>query len=194
MEKKIFKVIIVLVITCMILPILSEIFKSQKNHIFLNDKIFTFIINPTSRRIKAITQLIYNTQNQKLLENKDFLRFLENICVTDCHTYPYFLQYETIMDKTLFLPLDHEKFTAKQILQQYFTAHCQELSDKEFVKQELYANKADYTKKAIYNKVSANLKPLFFEAVFQKDFDLYQKTLHSVETDLSRHIVSKYDK
>ena len=166
----------------------------QQFEIVPKDKIFTFIIDPTLRRIKAVTQLIYNTQTQDFLKQENFLRFIENICITDCHTYPYFLQYKHIMDKTVFLPLDHKTLTPETLLKEYFAVHCPEFAENNLVVNELYGNKADINKKAIYQKISENLKPFFFETVLQEDFDLYKTTVNSTTKDLSQHLVSKYDK
>lgn len=169
----------------------EKIYQDQINE---NDKIFTFIINPTHRRVKAITQLMYNTQTQALLQNKNFLRFIENITIGDAHNYPYFLQYEPFIDRTVFMPLDHANITAEQMLSKYFEIHCPELADKQFTNKDLYANKADKTKNDIYKLVSDNLKPFFFETVLQQDFDLYKQTIESVDRDLSQHLSAKYDK
>ena len=165
-----------------------------QHEILETDKIFTFIIDPKKRRVKAIAQLIYNTQNQKLLEDKNFLRFIGDICITDCHTYPYFLQYLPIEHRTVFLPLDHDTLPAEKLLRSYFQVHCPELASKSLVNDNLYANKADKTKQAIYQKISENLKSYFFEKVFQQDFALYQNTMDGVDHDLAQHLTSKYDK
>jgi hypothetical protein len=168
--------------------------KIQQYEILSSDKIFTFIIDPTQRRIKSITQLIYNTQTQEFLKQKNFLKFIENICISDCHTYPYFLQYRHIADNTVFLPLDHKTLTPEILLKQYFAVHCPELAEKNFVVTDLYSNKADADKKAIYQKIGENLKPFFFDTVFQEDFELYKTTINSTTKDLSQHLISKYDK
>jgi hypothetical protein len=162
------------------------------NDVTKDDKMFTTIMDPYTRRTKGITQALFDVGYQKKLLVKDFVKIIKNATVLDKHTVPYTLQYKKYMNKMIFLPIDMKNISLIDLLKKFFAIHCPELNEKPFP-DTIEKNQASSTEKRLYkfiqNKASNNE---MIELVFADDLQLWQDCKKKIENDLDNYLTSKY--
>ena len=78
------------------------------------DHVFSFIMNPTERRLKGLTEfIVMNPDFQNLLEIKEIW---PKISYLDFHSVPYSVCYKNLCDKIDWIPIDHPEFKSEVLV------------------------------------------------------------------------------
>jgi len=136
-----------------------------------SDHHFGVIVDPYVRRAKSITERIFMSNQQSKIDDPDFLKFIEDMCIVDEHMIPYSVQFKNIQPLTLFpLIKDHSIVT---VLTAFLEQHNILLKPTE----NLHTNSSNAVKLSVYDKVHKALRWGVFEHVFKEDILLYEKIL-----------------
>lgn len=137
------------------------------------DHVFSFIMDPYERRLKGLTQYIFNHNQQSLLEIESF--FWKHVLYIDPHAMPYSVCYGKYIDKIDWIPLDCQNFApdlAKNMLSSLLSLHnapYEFLPNKE--------NESSQQQLEIYNAIKAKTGDgsWLLHRGLEDDADLYRR-------------------
>lgn len=141
----------------------------QHYQIEKSDHHFGVILDPYIRRAKSITERIFMSNQQSRIDDPDFLRFIEDMCIVDEHMIPYSVQFKNIQPLTLFpLMKDHSIVAVLTAFLEQYNILLKPIEN-------LHTHSSDAVKLSVCDKVHKALKWGVFEHIFKEDILLYEK-------------------
>jgi len=175
--------------------------KTNIDDVTKDDKIFTMIREPHTRRIKGIAECLFEYNCiDKLLDEK-FLNLIKDLTVLDQHTLPYSVQYKNFKNRILFIPIDCDKMDLDSILKLFFKVHCPELVDKEW-RQDLprEGRYDDYhngptirgLRPRVHEQLKNHLNDEIGDLVLKEDSEIWKSACDMISNNLDKYITYKF--
>lgn len=131
---------------------------------------FGILIDPITRRAKAITERIFMAGMQEYIDDKCFQRFIEDICIIDEHLIPYSYQFKQIANLTLF----RLEPGISQKLKEFCADHGSNISLFDETDDKIRKNASNRKKLTVYAKVVKCLKTPLYNDLFKDDIYMFE--------------------
>ena len=174
--------------------------KTDINDVTKDDKIFTMIREPHTRRVRGIGESFFEFKCTDKLLDKKFLDFIKDLTVLDKHTLPYSVQYKKFKDRILFIPIDCPTMNLDSLLKAFFKVHCPELITQEWQKDlPLNGRYKNFYKKTInalaprvYKQLENHLNVEVSDLMLKEDREIWKSACDMISNNLEKYITSKF--
>jgi len=140
------------------------------------DYLFGFISEPMTRYVKGVVQDMISHGSENILCNMLGVKFWEFAPILGIHSVPMTVIYPELYNKINWIPLDHRKINAKEVLQDILNTHGEQSVQ---LPQERMNSAAPWQKR-LYDDIGPKFYGAghtWFKILYPDEYPLYQKSI-----------------